>query len=159
MSCPQNIDWKAYALGELAGDAKRSAATHLSSCELCQEEFAGEQATLAALSMLREEEVPRRIAFVSDKVFEPRWWQRPIQAMFTPAFASACVLAGAIVFHAASNNGPSEAEMQARMDKIMEQKLDERMEVVARVIDQNQRETKKALAQSFGITSVSLNRN
>ena len=41
--------------------------------------------TLDALSTLREEEVPRRIAFVSDKVFEPRWWQ----TVLSPSFAAA----------------------------------------------------------------------
>jgi primosomal protein N'' len=52
-------------------------------------------ATLTALRSLPDEEIPRRIAFVSDKVFEPKWWQR------FPAwgFASAAVLAGAIVAH------------------------------------------------------------
>ena len=41
----------------------------------CREELARLRLTLDALSTLREEEMPRRIAFVSDKVFEPRWWQ------------------------------------------------------------------------------------
>ena len=42
--------------------------------------------TLDALSTLREEEIPRRIAFVSDKVFEPRWWQK---LFLRPSFAAA----------------------------------------------------------------------
>ena len=33
-------------------------------------------ATIAALRRVPDQEPPRRIAFVSDKVFEPRWWQR-----------------------------------------------------------------------------------
>ena len=52
--------------------------------------------TLDALSTLREEEAPRRIAFVSDKVFEPRWWQR----IWSPTFAGACVIALAVLVHA-----------------------------------------------------------
>jgi anti-sigma factor RsiW len=147
MSCPQNIDWKAYALGELTSDAKRSAATHLNSCDACQDEFSGVQATLATLSALREEEVPRRIAFVSDKVFEPRWWQR----MFTPTFASACVLAGAIVFHAQSSHGPSNAEVQAQIDKAVNQ----RMEVVQSILDQDKREMTAAWKQTVGLTNTS----
>ncbi len=146
MSCPQNIDWKAYALDELPGDAKRSAAAHLNSCDACQDEFSGVQATLATLSALREEEVPRRIAFVSDKVFEPRWWQR----MFTPTFASACVLAGAIVFHAASTRN-NEAEIQARIDKAVTTEMNQRMEVVQREIQQNDQRLTLAVAQSFGL--------
>jgi anti-sigma factor RsiW len=120
MSCPQTIDWKAYALNELDGIAKREAAAHLSSCEACREELASVQLTLSALSTLRDEEIPRRIAFVSDKVFEPRWWQR----MFNPTFASACVLAGAIVFHAYSDRGPSEAEIQAKIDKTVAEQVE-----------------------------------
>lgn len=150
MSCPQNIDWKAYALGELPADDKRSAGMHLNSCELCQDEFSGVQTTLAALSTLREEEVPRRIAFVSDKVFEPRWWQR----LFTPTFASACLLAGAIVFHAASSRN-NEAEIQAQIDKAVNQ----RVEVMQVRMEQDKREMRAALVQSVGLTSVSLNRN
>jgi hypothetical protein len=38
----------------------------------CQDELAGLRVTLDAMATLREE-LPRRIAFVSDKVFEPRW--------------------------------------------------------------------------------------
>lgn len=146
MSCPQNIDWKAYALGELPADAKRSAAAHLNSCEACQDEFSGVQSTLAVLSTLREEEVPRRIAFVSDKVFEPRWWQR----MFTPTFASACVLAGAIVFHAASNKAPNEAQIQAQIDKAVNQ----RMEVVQAVMEQDKRQMTAAWKQSVGMVNT-----
>lgn len=51
--------------------------------------------TIAALRAVPDEDPPRRIAFVSDKVFEPKWWQR------FPAwgFASACALAGAVLAH------------------------------------------------------------
>ena len=149
MSCPQNIDWKAYALGELPGDAKHSAAAHLNSCDACQDEFSGVQATLAALSVLREDEVPRRIAFVSDKVFEPRWWQR----MFTPTFASAALLAGAIVFHAASSRN-NEAEIQARIDKAVNQEVSQQVEVVRRMVELNDRRQTAALVQSVGLVTT-----
>src|SRR5215470_14504636 len=95
MSCP-SCDWKSYALKELEPDAARQAETHLAGCAECREELAAVRLTLEHLSRLREEEVPRRIAFVSDKVFEPRWWQR----VFNPNFAAACVIAGAILVHA-----------------------------------------------------------
>ncbi len=51
--------------------------------------------TLDAMATLREEEVPRRIAFVSDKVFEPRWWQMFLR----PSFAAGAVVAAAILVH------------------------------------------------------------
>lgn len=62
-------------------------------------------ATAAALRAVPYEEPPRRIAFVSDKVFEPSWWQR-LWAAPRWGFASAAMLSGAIVFHAASRPAP-----------------------------------------------------
>lgn len=121
-----HIDIKAYALGELGESEKRSAASHLAGCGDCREELDQMQVTLRTLTMLRDEEMPRRIAFVSDKVFEPRWWQR----VFNPTFASACVLAGAIVFHGISNQGPSEAEIQARIDEAVSKQMDDRIMVM-----------------------------
>src|SRR5579862_2546624 len=108
MNC-STVDVKAYALGEAGnpGDA-----AHIESCVNCREELERLQATHAALLMLPEEEIPRRIAFVSDKVFEPRWWQR----VFNPNFAAACVIAGAILVHAFARPAPSEALVQARID-------------------------------------------
>ena len=94
MSC-EPYDWKAYALGELAANERREAEAHAAACEGCRGELASLQVTVDAMSALREEEVPRRIAFVSDKVFEPRWWQ----TFLRPTFAAACVLAAAIVMH------------------------------------------------------------
>jgi hypothetical protein len=47
---------------------------------------------------VREEEPPRRIAFVSDKVFEPAWWQR-LWNSGRVGFASAALLSMAIVAH------------------------------------------------------------
>jgi hypothetical protein len=58
-------------------------------------------ATVAALRSVPYEEPPRRIAFVSDKVFEPTWWQR-LWAAPKWGFASAAMLSGAILFHAVS---------------------------------------------------------
>jgi len=88
-------DWKAYVLRELGQDAHRQAEAHLATCSICHEEVATLRLTLDTLSTLREEEMPRRIAFVSDKVFEPRWWQR----VFSPTFAAGALVAAAILIH------------------------------------------------------------
>src|ERR1019366_8485451 len=95
MSCP-SYDLKAYALGELNPNERRETEAHTAACSSCREELATFRLTLDALSTLRDEEVPRRIAFVSDKVFEPRWWR----TLFHPSFAAACVIAIAILVHA-----------------------------------------------------------
>src|SRR5215468_4409110 len=110
MSC-ESFDWKAYALGELDRPAQRDAEAHAATCVRCREEIAGLRLTLDTLSTLREEEIPRRIAFVSDKVFEPRWWQR----VFSPNFAAACVIAVAIVVHALVP--PSQERIDAEVNK------------------------------------------
>lgn len=88
-------DWKAYGLGELNASERKQAEAHASDCGPCQQECSELQGTLAALATVRDEEVPRRIAFVSDKVFAPRWWQ----AFLRPGFAAAALLAGAIIVH------------------------------------------------------------
>ncbi len=110
------LDWKGYALGELDKNARAEAEAHAATCQACREELAATRLTLDALSTLHEEEVPRRIAFVSDKVFEPRWWQK----LWNPTFAAACVVAAAILVHgfmSVARPSADPAEIQARVDK------------------------------------------
>jgi anti-sigma factor RsiW len=110
MSC-ESYDWKAYALGELDRPARIEAESHAAACGSCRDELATLRLTLDTLSSLREEEIPRRIAFVSDKVFEPRWWQR----LFSPNFAAACVIAAAILVHAFARPGINDAQIQTQI--------------------------------------------
>jgi anti-sigma factor RsiW len=113
MSC-EKYDWKGYALGELAADERREAEAHSASCEGCRGELAHVRLTIDTLSVLRDEEVPRRIAFVSDKVFEPRWWE----TFLRPSFAAACVIAAAILVHGYMMRPVmGGAEIEARIDQ------------------------------------------
>jgi anti-sigma factor RsiW len=114
MNC-EKYDWKGYALGELAANERREAETHAAICEGCRGELAHVRLTVDTLSALRDEEVPRRIAFVSDKVFEPRWWD----VFLKPAFAAALVLAAAIVMHGYMTRPPAvdEAAIQAQVNQ------------------------------------------
>jgi anti-sigma factor RsiW len=118
MSC-EGYDWKGYALGELSATDRREAEEHAAGCEGCRGELAQVRLMVDTLGALREEEVPRRIAFVSDKVFEPRWWQvflRP--ASFSPMLAAALVIAAAIVVHGYLMRPVEDsAEMQARINQ------------------------------------------
>jgi anti-sigma factor RsiW len=109
-NCEQ-CDWKAYTLGELDLNARREAEAHAATCAHCREELATLRLTLDAMATLRDEEMPRRIAFVSDKVFEPKWYQR----LWSPTFAGACVLAAAILVHAFVR--PAGAVDQAQIDQ------------------------------------------
>src|SRR5579863_6260695 len=103
MSCKledRRPDWKSYALGELDARARQEAESHVVACADCQDELAELRVTLDAMATLREEELPRRIAFVSDKVFEPRWYEKLTQSFLRPSFAAAAVIAAAILVHA-----------------------------------------------------------
>jgi anti-sigma factor RsiW len=118
MSClsPESKpDWKAYVLRELNADDARQAETHLTNCLDCREELSTLRLTLDTLSTLRDEEMPRRIAFVSDKVFEPRWWQR----VFNPTFAAGALVAAAILIHGSMR--PGRDQVDAAVDKAVAQ--------------------------------------
>ena len=93
-----------FAFDELAAPARAAMERHLAGCEGCSAELAQLQLTTAALRCVTDREIPQRIAFVSDKVFQPS----PVSRFFSGfwnsgarlAFASACVIAAAIVFSA-----------------------------------------------------------
>jgi anti-sigma factor RsiW len=99
MTCAP-FDLKDYLFGELSAAETETVERHLLACSACQDEVAALDATRSAVTYMREEEPLRRIAFVSDKVFEPRWWQRIFASGPQLGFASAAMLAAAIVFHA-----------------------------------------------------------
>jgi len=125
MNC-ESYDWKAYALGELDRPARTEAESHAATCASCRNELATLRLTLDTLSTLREEDMPRRIAFVSDKVFEPRWWQR----VFSPNFAAACVIAGAILVHAFARPGITDAQIKAQIDVAVTKAVAEQTEAI-----------------------------
>jgi anti-sigma factor RsiW len=104
MNC-SSVDLKAYVLGELPESERGLVAGHARECASCGEELERLNLTHLAMASLRDEEAPRRIAFVSDKVFEPRWWQRIWQSGPAMGFASAAVLACAILAHGVLTQG------------------------------------------------------
>ena len=98
MNC-QAIDVKAYAFGEVSGGEWRDVESHMKSCDECRNEWEQLQMLQVSLGGLREEEPPRRIAFVSDKVFEPNWWQSFWASGPRVGFAGAGLLSAAILVH------------------------------------------------------------
>jgi anti-sigma factor RsiW len=132
MSCSP-FDLRDYFLKELPDPEQRQVEAHVRNCPACREELDRLRLTEAALFSLREEEIPQRIAFVSDKVFEPsrwrRWWATFWGSTARLAFASAAMLSIAIVV-SALRVGPvpdlprttqavrtiSDTEIQARVD-------------------------------------------
>ena len=122
MNCSA-VDLKAYFLGETAPAEKNSVENHLHACQSCREELDRLKLTETALRSLEDEEIPQRIAFVSDKVFEPRWWQTIWRSGPAMGFASAAMLAAAILAHAYVRPVPStnpasvdSAQIQQRID-------------------------------------------
>ncbi len=100
MSCSP-FDLRDYLLKELSDGERREVDAHVRGCAACREELERLQLTEAALFSLRDEESPQRIAFVSDKVFEPSPWRRAWAAFWGSGarlgFASAAMLSVALI--------------------------------------------------------------
>jgi anti-sigma factor RsiW len=140
MSCSP-FDLRDYFLKELPDSERRQVEAHVRNCQPCLEELDRLRLTEAALFALREEEIPRRIGFVSDQVFEPspwrRWWAGLWGSTARLAFASAAMLSVAILVSAlrpveqiAVRPGPpqivkavSETEIQSRIDTAVAQAM------------------------------------
>lgn len=98
MSCSQ-FDLKSYFLGEPDAAGRGAVEEHLKGCLSCREELDRLRLTRAALASVPDEEMPHRIAFVSDKIFEPRGWARFWGSAPRLGFASAAMLSVAIIIH------------------------------------------------------------
>jgi len=100
MSCSP-FDLRDYILGELAADERRQVDRHIRACTGCHDDGERLRTTHATLLALRDVEIPQRIGFVSDKVFEPSGWRRVWQAFWGSsarlAFASAAMLSIALL--------------------------------------------------------------
>jgi hypothetical protein len=137
MSCSP-FDLRDFFLKELTDPQQRQVEVHIRACAPCREEVERLRLTEAALFSLREEEIPQRIAFVSDKIFEPSPWRRWLSAFWGSTarlgFASAAMLSVALVVFALHRPAPapvvvatapapaqttaavSDSEIQARVD-------------------------------------------
>ena len=134
MSCSP-FDLRDYFLRELTDPQQRQVEAHVKTCQPCREELDRLGFTQAALHSLPDEEIPQRIAFVSDKIFEPSPWRRWLTGFWGSAarlgFASAAMLSAAIVVYALRPAAPvaelpkapqqivqtvSDADIQARVD-------------------------------------------
>ncbi len=89
-------DLRDYLFGELTPEQKREVEQHLKTSSEAREELEQLKTTQNALLSVPDEEVPRRIAFVSDKVFEPsrglRLWRVFWDAAPRLAFGLAAIL-------------------------------------------------------------------
>jgi anti-sigma factor RsiW len=103
MSCSP-FDLRDYLFGELEEPDRRQLEAHVHSCAHCNEDLERLRLTHSTLLALRDEEVPQRIGFVSDKVFEPSPARRAWQSLWGSSpklgFASAAMLSAALVIFA-----------------------------------------------------------
>lgn len=95
--CPSDL--RDYFFGEVPPAERKAVEIHLAGCAACREELDALRLTRTALLSVPDEEPPRRIAFVSDKVFEPGLWQRLWSSGPKLGFVSAAMLAAAILTH------------------------------------------------------------
>lgn len=95
--CPSDL--RDYFFGEAPAAERKAVEIHLAGCVECREELDALSLTRTALLSVPDEEPPRRIAFVSDKVFEPGVWQRLWNSGPKLGFVSAAMLAAAIFAH------------------------------------------------------------
>ncbi|HWB85005.1 MAG TPA: hypothetical protein VG675_12745 [Bryobacteraceae bacterium] len=112
MSCSP-FDLREYFLKELPEAQSLQVEAHVRTCSTCHEELDRLVLTQAALFSLRDEEIPQRIAFVSDKIFEPspwrRWWSTFWGSTARLGFASAAMLSVAILVSALTRPAPAPA--------------------------------------------------
>lgn len=103
MSCSP-FDLNDYFWNDLAESDRRDVERHVRSCRECGTEIERLNATQTALLRMTDEEIPQRIGFVSDRVFEPSRAKRMWTAFWGSAarlgFASAAMLSVALVVFA-----------------------------------------------------------
>jgi anti-sigma factor RsiW len=125
MSCSP-YDLRDYLFEELTPAQLGDVRMHLKSCASCSTELETLRSTQTALLSLRDEEIPQRIGFVSDKVFEPSPLRRWFAGFWTSAarvgFVSAAMLSAAILVHAVRpaqivHNDAQSAVTQAEIDR------------------------------------------
>ena len=125
MNCSP-YDLHDYLFEELTPAQTAEVRGHLKSCAPCTTELDRLRATTSTLLALRDEEIPQRIGFVSDKVFEPSPVRRWLAGLWTSAaqlgFVSAALLSGAIFFHTVHaapemHNSAQPAYTQADLDR------------------------------------------
>src|SRR6185312_8210103 len=89
-----------FAFDELPANERQEMEQHIRACGDCALEFDRLRITTSALRILPDREIPQRIAFVSDEVFQPSIWARFWNSGAQLGFASACVLAVALLVSA-----------------------------------------------------------
>jgi len=152
MSCSP-FDLRDYLFGELEEPDRRQVEVHVHGCVSCHEDLERLRLTHSTLLTLRDEEVPQRIGFVSDKVFEPSLLRRAWQSLWGSSprlgFASAAMLSAALVIFAFFRPAAAVPAPSADPAKIEQQ-------VSARVTAAVEKAVNESEARQAGKTSAML---
>ncbi|MCE5307051.1 MAG: zf-HC2 domain-containing protein [Acidobacteriales bacterium] len=151
MKCT-SFDLNAYYFGELPADERRGVEEHVAACAACRAELERLRVTQTALASIPDEEIPQRVAFVSDKIFEPTWWQRLWRPGPQWALVSAGLVAAAILLHGYMYRPAAAPALEAQViETRVEAELARRLpvaldEAVARLEARHQVQVREAVA-------------
>src|SRR4051794_9883320 len=138
-----------YALEELPAAERPAIERHLATCPACAAELDQLRLTTAALRMLPDQNIPQRIAFVSDKVFQPSPAARFFSSFWKPGLISASIIAAALII--ANRPSPRQPDQPARTIQAQDvtKQINEAVEAaVARVRSEDTQMTQAALHQA-----------
>jgi hypothetical protein len=110
MSCSP-FDLRDYYFKDLAENQRRLTEVHVKTCAHCREELERLRGTETALLALPDEEIPQRIGFVSDAVFQPSAFRRGWDALWNSA-------AGGLLAYPASDTGQHTGSRNPHSDRI-----------------------------------------
>jgi anti-sigma factor RsiW len=179
------FDLNDYFLEELPPPHQRQVEAHVKTCHACAEELDRLRILGAALRSVPDEEIPQRIAFVSDKIFEPSPWRRRLAAFWNSGarlgFAGAAMLSASLlvfafrpapapvvtVAHTVAAPAPasltqtpavaavSEAEIQRRIQAAVDKAVDAKTAAMAKELD-NARRTLMVVADRYDLSQKRL---
>jgi hypothetical protein len=145
-SCHRADAVRDYAFDELPAAERKSIEQHFGECPDCAAELDRLRLTTAALRILPDQEVPRRIAFVSDTAPATGWFAGFWNSAARLGFASALVLAAGLSFASFNNHRPAEVHTTVQTASVSQAAIDQAVALaVDKVHADDARMTKAAL--------------
>jgi anti-sigma factor RsiW len=123
-SCGRADAVRDYAFDELSAADKKSLEQHFGECPDCVAELDRLRLTTAALRVLPDREVPRRIAFVSDSSPATGWFSGFWNSAARLGFASALVLSAGLSFASFNNHRPAEVHTTVQTASVSQAEID-----------------------------------
>jgi hypothetical protein len=153
MSCSP-FDLRDYYFKDLAENQRRLTEVHVKTCAHCREELDRLRGAEAALLALPDEEIPQRIGFVSDPIFQPSAFRRGWDALWGSAarlgFASAAMLSAALIVFSLTRPAPQAAAQVPAITRVaLETEVSKRVnDAVTKAVAESESRTQELLAAS-----------